>query len=132
MNRLYPKIAQAMLTGGFDWDAATVGAAGLSSAYIFDAAHEFLLSLQGGMQATSMTFMSSLDGAGGNASGAFDYYPVFRALTTNIASIVLYDWTGSYTTSRLIAYIDDADGLPLTANGGDVYVTWDNNIVFTL
>ena len=38
------------------------------------------------------------------------------------------------TTDLLIAYIDTATGLPVTPNGGDITVTWDNgsNKVFRL
>ena len=33
---------------------------------------------------------------------------------------------GTEATSPLIAYIDTATGLPITPNGGDIIVTWDN------
>ena len=41
-------------------------------------------------------------------------------------AIVLYKHTGTESTSRLIAYIDSATGLPVTPNGGDIKVEWDN------
>jgi hypothetical protein len=49
-------------------------------------------------------------------------------------AIVLYAHTGTEATSRLIAYIDTATGLPVTPSGGDITVTWDNgaNKVFKL
>jgi hypothetical protein len=40
-------------------------------------------------------------------------------------AIVIYQDTGAAGTSRLIAYIDNATGLPVTL-GGDVTVVWDN------
>lgn len=49
-------------------------------------------------------------------------------------SIVIYQDTGTESTSRLIAYIDTATGLPVTPNGGDITVVWDNgaNRIFVL
>lgn len=59
----------------------------------------------------------------------------FIAVTgASVESIVLYKDTGSAATSRLIVFIDTATNLPVTPNGGDITVTWDNgaNKVFTL
>lgn len=41
-------------------------------------------------------------------------------------AVVVYRDTGTATTSDLIAWIDSATNLPVTPNGGDVTVTWDN------
>lgn len=51
----------------------------------------------------------------------------FSAVTGDPSeAIVIYKHTGTESTSRLIAYIDTATGLPVTPNGGDITVTWDN------
>lgn len=49
-------------------------------------------------------------------------------------ALVIYQHTGTESTSRLIAYIDTATGLPVTPNGGDITVQWDNgsNKIFKL
>ncbi len=50
-------------------------------------------------------------------------------------AIVIYEETGSVETDyRLIAYIDTATGLPVTPNGGDITVQWDDGAdkIFTL
>jgi hypothetical protein len=49
-------------------------------------------------------------------------------------ALVIYQHTGTESTSRLVAYIDSATGLPVTPNGGDITVTWDNgaNKIFKL
>ena len=44
---------------------------------------------------------------------------------TDTIKAVLVD-TGTDSTSPLIAFIDTATGLPITPNGGDIIVTWDN------
>ena len=41
-------------------------------------------------------------------------------------ALVIYKDTGTESTSPLIMYIDTATGLPVTPNGGDITVTWDN------
>lgn len=45
---------------------------------------------------------------------------------SSIEAIVIYSDTGQENTSPLLAYIDTATGLPITPNGGDIIVTWDN------
>lgn len=40
-------------------------------------------------------------------------------------SVDIYQDTGTEGTSRLIANIDTATGLPVTPNGGDITVQWD-------
>jgi hypothetical protein len=45
----------------------------------------------------------------------------------SIEAIVIYKDTGTESTSPLIAIIDTATrSLPITPNGGDIIVTWDN------
>jgi len=43
-------------------------------------------------------------------------------------AVVVYKDTGVEGTSQLIAYIDTATGLPVTPNGGDITIQWDNGI----
>lgn len=48
--------------------------------------------------------------------------------------VVIYKDTGTESTSKLIAWVDTATGLPVTPNGGDITISWDNgtNKIFTL
>lgn len=68
--------------------------------------------------------------------GVFDAADVtFAAVTgAQCGALVLYDDSGSAATSKLIAYIDTATGLPVTPNGGDITVVFDNtaNKIFKL
>jgi len=52
----------------------------------------------------------------------------------SVESLTIYQHTGTESTSRLIAYIDSATGLPVTPNGGDITVSWDDgaNKIFKL
>lgn len=49
-------------------------------------------------------------------------------------ALIIYKDTGVESTSKLIAWIDTATGLPVTPNGGDITIAWDNgtNKIFTL
>jgi len=49
-------------------------------------------------------------------------------------SIDIYQHTGTESTSLMIANIDTASGLPVTPNGGDITVQWDDgaNKIFKL
>ena len=61
----------------------------------------------------------------GGAADAADV--TFTAVSgTSIEAIIIYVDTGTESTSPLIAFIDTATGLPITPNGGDIIVTWDN------
>lgn len=69
----------------------------------------------------------------GGAADAADV--TFTAVSgASIEAIVIYVDTGTESTSPLIAYIDTATGLPITPNGGDIIVTFDNgtNKIFKL
>ena len=59
----------------------------------------------------------------------------FSAVTgDSVESIVIYKHTGTESTSRLICYIDTATNLPVTPNGGDITISWDNgaNKIFAI
>ena len=47
-------------------------------------------------------------------------------------AIVVYQDTGSEGTSRLIAYVDSATGLPVTPNGTDITIRWNANGIASL
>ena len=44
----------------------------------------------------------------------------------SIEAIVIYKEGADEASSPLIAFIDTGTGLPITPNGGDIIVTWDN------
>lgn len=59
----------------------------------------------------------------------------FVAVTgASVESIVIYKDSGVESTSRLIAFYDVATNLPVTPNGGDITIQWDNgtNKIFKL
>jgi hypothetical protein len=59
----------------------------------------------------------------------------FTSVTGDQAErLVIYQHTGTESTSDLVASIDTATGLPVTPNGGNITVAWDNgaNKIFKL
>lgn len=59
----------------------------------------------------------------------------FTAVTGDQSEYILvYQDSGLDTTSRLIALVDTATGLPVTPNGGDITIQWDGgaNKIFKL
>jgi hypothetical protein len=51
---------------------------------------------------------------------------VLSSVTGDVSeALVIYQDSGVESTSRLIAYIDSATGLPVTPNGTDITITWD-------
>lgn len=69
-------------------------------------------------------------------AGTFDAADItFTSVTGDVCeALVIWKDTGTPSTSPLIAFIDNATGLPVTPNGGDINVTWDSgaNKIFTL
>ena len=93
--------------------------------------HQFLSEISTGVVATSPNFTSKTSTAG--VADAADL--TFTAASgANCESLVIYEDTGVAATSRLIAYIDVATGLPVLPNGGNITVTFDNtaNKIFKL
>ncbi|CQA05857.1 Bacteriophage protein [Mycobacteroides abscessus] len=41
-------------------------------------------------------------------------------------AVVIFKDTGTAGTSRLIFYLDTASGLPVTPNGGDINIKWND------
>src|SRR5262245_15105254 len=94
-----------------------------SSGYTFSAAHDFFDDIGANVVGTPQAL------SGKSFSGrVFDASDVtFTAVSGSaVGALVIYKDSGSAATSPLIAYIDSATGLPVTPNGGDITITWDN------
>lgn len=131
-SALYEKGREGFLDGSIDWDTDTIKACLVDTGvYTVNlATHDFLDDLSG-IVATSAALTSKTVTAG--VADAADV--TFSAVSgASVEAIVIYKDTGSAATSRLIAYIDTATGLPVTPNGGDISVAWDSgaNRIFKL
>ena len=133
-NALFDKARQRFLEGQFNWNTDTIKAVLVDTGTYSPnlSAHEFLSDVSTGARIAVSGAFTGKTTAGG-AADANDI--TFTSVTgASIEAIVLYKDTGTDATSPLIAYIDTATGLPITPNGGDIIVTWDNgaNKIFRL
>lgn len=133
-NALYDLGREAFLDGSADWDTDTIKAALIDAgAYTPNlVTDKFYSAIAGGAIIAAGVALASKTVTLGVADAA----DVTFALVTGVSIeyIVIYKDTGSSATSRLLALIDTATGLPVTPNGGDITVVWDNgaNKIFKL
>lgn len=118
---MYPKAKQGFLGADIALDTDNIKAVLVdTAAYTYDAAHEFLSDIPSGERvATSvnLTGKTIID-------GVFDSDDfIFPSVTGDPSeALVLYQDTTNEATSRLIAYIDTATGLPVTPDGTDISI----------
>lgn len=140
-DALFAAGREGFLAGEIDWDTAGIKVA-LVRSYTFNSAHKFVsdATTAGAVLAATSALLSSKTVTGGVADAA-DL--TFSAVATGSActSLLIFQSTavtgGSDVASsaqRLIAYIDSASGLPVTPNGGDINLAFDNgaNKIFKL
>lgn len=133
-NALYDKGREGFLDGSIDWDTDNIKVLLVDSADYTPnlSTHQFHSDITGaGIVATS-----------GNLSGKTVTNGIADASDVTFTAvsgdqfeyIIIYKDTGVSATSRLIALIDTATGMPATPSGGDIIVQWDNgaNKIFKL
>lgn len=122
-NSLYNYGRQGFLDGSIDWDTHDIKAVLVDLVdYTHDPNHMFLSSVDSGARvATSSNFTSKTV-----ASGIADADDItFSSVTgDSCEALIIYRDTGNEATSELIMYVDDAVGLPVNPNGGNINVTW--------
>jgi len=126
MRKLYPLWKQSLING--DANAAlngTVRAALVDgSLYTYSDAHQFFTSVSEAVVGTpqdlnNKTYVNGLFGA----DVSTNFHSVAAGPT--VGAIVVYVWTGTAGTSRLVLFFDDISGLPIVPDGGDLTIQWD-------
>lgn len=125
-NALYPSFKQLLLQGDIDLlvDDIRVILVDLAD-YAYSSAHDFLDDVAAGARVAVSGALANKSATG----GVFDADNVTLSAVTGDVSeaLILYKHTGTAGTSPLIAFIDTGvTGLPVTPNGGDITITWDN------
>jgi len=123
-NVLYEHGREGFLDGSIDWDTDDIRAILIDIAdYTVNLATDD--NLDDIPSAARVAVSGALTGKT-VADGVADAADVTWSAVTGDQSeaIVLYKHTGTESSSRLIAYIDSATGLPVTPNGGDIEVQW--------
>jgi len=132
-NQLYPKAKEDFLAGNLNLSSNTVTIALIDTdVYTFSSSHEDRADIQ------NTAVISTTDLASKTiTSGVFDAADAtFTSVTgANAEALILYHNTGDaendgtdQSTSRLIAYIDTATGLPILPNGGDITVRFSDGV----
>lgn len=134
-NALFAKFKESLLSQNpsVDLDTDTIKVALVSSTYTPNTASNQYYSSVSGVIGTPATLTGK-----SVTDGVFDASDItFTSVTSTatVTQLVLYKDTGTASNSPLIALIDSAtSGLPVTPNGGDITISWDNgaNKIFKL
>ena len=133
-NALYDKGRQGFLEGSIDWETDVIKAVLIDAAdYAVNlAAHQFLSDIPLAARVATSAALTGKTVPNGVADANDLTFPAVSG--DPCEALVLYQDTGVAGTSRLIAYIDTATGLPVTPNGGAINVAWDDgpNKIFKL
>lgn len=124
---VYDKARDAFLNGLINWGTDDIRATLVKATYVpSQAADQFYSSVAGGdriaVMAASLTTKTSV---GGVADCDDATYAAVTSASAVVAAVI-YKFNASDAAARLIAYIDNAVGLPVTPNGGDMTISWDN------
>lgn len=127
-NALYLKAKEALLEGQFDLTDNTLKVIFVKSTYLLNVnTHEFLSDINESDIAATTTLLTGKS----TALGIFDAdnITVENYGTSGFAYLVLYKDTGSRSTSRLLAFIDTAIGLPVSPTIDPISITigWSND-----
>ena len=121
-NALYSKAKEAFLNGSINMAANTVTIALVDTGvYTYSASHQFRNEVSNSAVISSTTLANKTI-----TNGVFDADDAtFSSVTgANCEALIIFTDTGIQTTSRLVAYIDSATGLPILPNGGDITVAF--------
>lgn len=133
-NALYDTARKRFLEGQFNWLTDTIKAVAVDTGVYTPnlSAHEYLADIALGARISTSGALANKATTGGAADA--DDVTLTSVSGNSIEAIVLYRDSGDPATSPLIAYFDTATGLPITPNGGDIILTWDNgpNKIFKL
>lgn len=135
-NGVYDKARESFLgqSPAIAWGTDTIKVALVRGYTPNTATHQYLSDVTGGggtlVSTATLGTKTTTAGVADAADVTFPAVPLGSACST----LVVYKDTGAAGTSPLIAVIDTATGLPVTPNGGDVVVPWDNasNRIFKL
>ena len=127
-NTLYDAARQRFLEGQFNWltDTIKVLLVDTGAYSVVTGTHQYLSDIPTTARIAGPVTLTAKTTTGGAADGADVTFPSVTG--ASIEAIVIYSDSGTESTSPLIAYIDTATGLPITPNGGDIIVTWDNGV----
>ena len=126
-NQIYKQGIQGLISGGIDLDTDVIKIALVKSYTPNITTHRWLSDLTGAGGVVAAT--SAAIGSVTVTDGVFDCADLsFIGVAAGAAcqQLVFYKDTGVAGTSALIAVIDTATGLPVTPDGGNIAMVFDN------
>lgn len=132
-NALYDKGREGILDDSINVASDSIKALLATNGYTPNiSTHQFVSDVSSG----NIVVRSSAFSSKSETGGVFDAADITFTVVTGsaVSYIIIYKDTGTDSTSRLIGIIDTATGLPVTPNGGDITISWDNgsNKIFKL
>ena len=121
-NALYPKAKEAFLNGSINMVANTITIALVDTGvYTYSSSHQYRNEVANSAVISSATLANKTI-----TNGVFDADDAtFSSVTgANCEALLIFQDTGIQSTSKLIAFIDSATGLPILPNGGDISVAF--------
>jgi len=121
MNALYDSARQRMLLNDFNWPVLTLGVVAWRGPYTFleTDANVADISANGGqlvMVGLPLTNQAAVDGYARSDTAILPNVP---ASPDPVTFLTLVETAGSVPDAKLIAFLDDAEGLPFVPNGQD-------------
>lgn len=133
-NAVYPKALEAFLKADIDMENDSIRVLVTDSAdYTYSSAHDFLDDVPSGARVGTAVVLGSKT----FTLGVFDAAdPTLTGVTgDSVEQIILYQHTGTESTSRLICYLD-RDGVDVafsvTPDGGNILITWHASGIFSI
>lgn len=124
---LYPSLKQQFLTAGIDLENdATIKAVLLDTGtYTYNSAHDFYNDVTGVTTPIGTPVALASKTINSPSAGVFDAADTTLTSVTGASAeaILIFQDTGTASTSSLVAFID---GITVTPNGGNITIAWDN------
>lgn len=121
-NQLYSNAKESFLSGSLNLNAVSIKVALVKSGYIVDIDNHHYVSDIGSSyiaaRSESLTSVTTTDGILDAENETIENYG-----NSGFDYMVIYESTGDDSTSRLIAYIDTADGLPVASTVDSISIT---------
>lgn len=133
-NSLYDFGRQCFLDGGISWTSHNIKVILIDTGnYTVNlSSHQYLSDIPSNARIATSSVLTGKSSTAGVADASDVLFPTVTGQSCE--ALVIYRDTGTESTSQLIAYIDSADGLPVSPDGTDIPITWDNgtNKIFKL
>lgn len=125
-NIMYDKAYEAFGNGQINWLADTIKVVLVDTGtYTLNAAtHEFLSDIPSGARVATSAALAGKTNVLGVLDAGDASWPAVAGPSGE--AVVIFKDTGTAGTSRLIFYLDTASGLPVTPNGGDINIKWND------